>query len=480
MKNKYSFCVITFLLLWNLHSYAQQTLPHQAELPPQNPGYSFTRGMYVDCADKIIYEISAGETFRLQKDLYDYIRKNYMGYIILCGLEHSNIFGNRTLESALQSFMIKTRKTFPGIKIGLSGNDAGVFQNTAPLTVSPPFDLDCLPYGTLITEGNFKDALNDAGLNSVNIKKSELCKFFYRAAQFGNYNGVYKYSTHCSFAFDSFYLEYRYWNETSSLGAMQNEFLNFKTILSVMKVLKCNYSCIRNIDAEFLPTEIFNLQAWTAIDQITEADPLADRLMIPSFTNNAAVVYDNICKNLHFLSDRFSKSNSNLFLKLSAESNTYNYCNSTDMPQNYLGNYLDGSATPSGNMYSVEKMFLDKFNDPNYMCSSCSCRPYNDNHYSISNSSGNSMIGVMWGPFSMLKKHNLFKEALGVDSKMQKGDPVLVQLIDFSGRILKTFRTLEESNELDSDASLSDGIYLLKIVYENKQQEVRKIARFYK
>ena len=153
MKNKYSFCVITFLLLWNLHSYAQQTLPHQAELPPQNPGYSFTRGMYVDCADKIIYEISAGETFRLQKDLYDYIRKNYMGYIILCGLEHSNIFGNRTLESALQSFMIKTRKTFPGIKIGLSGNDAGVFQNTAPLTVSPPFDLDCLPYGTLITEG---------------------------------------------------------------------------------------------------------------------------------------------------------------------------------------------------------------------------------------------------------------------------------------------------------------------------------------
>ena len=74
---------------------------------------------------------------------------------------------------------------------------------------------------------------------------------------------------------------------------MQNEFSNYKTILSVLQILKCNYGCFRFIDTEFLPTEIFNNQAWTAIDQITEVDPLADRLIIPSFTNNASGTYDS-------------------------------------------------------------------------------------------------------------------------------------------------------------------------------------------
>ena len=474
MKNNYSYIVITFFLPWNLHSFAQQTYSHQSQRPPLNPGYPFTRGMYVDCADEIIHEISNGDVLTLQRELNDYIRNNYIRYIILCGLEHSNIFGNPSLEAALRSFMNKTRTTFPGIQIGISGSDSGVFQNTGSLIVPQQFAINFFPLGSLNNISNFNDALNNAGLYSINIKKSELCKFFFRAAQFGNNSGIYKYSTHCKATFDAFYLEYRYWNQTSSLSAMQYEFSNYKTILSVMQVLKCNYSCIRNIDAEFFPTEIFNLQAWTALDQITEADPLADRLMIPAFTRNAAGVYDQVCKTLHFLSDRFSKPNSKIFLELSVESSSFSYCNSSIIPQDYLGNYLNGSASPSGNMFSVEKMFIDKFNDSNYMCPSCSCRPYIDNHYTFSNPYGNNLSGAMWTPFSMLKDHNLFKETEKQNSEIIYSDPLLIQLFDISGRIIKNYKTLNESIDGQNNSSLADGVYFLKIVYPNGKQEVRK------
>ena len=472
MKVKFIYLVIPILLLLKLDLLGQQTLSHQNQSPPVNPGYLFTRGLNVDCADKILFDISNGNNLTFFQ-LNEYIRKNYIGYIVLSGLEHSNIFGNPVMEAVLKSFIYKVRITFPGIQIGISGSDSGYFQATGPISIPTQFAANCYPKGTINNYNNFNQALNDAGPFLINLKKSELCKFFYRAVQFGNYAEVSRSTPVCKTTFDAFYLEYRYWNRTVSLAAIQNEFSNYKTILSVLQILKCSNGCIRFIDTEFLPTEIFNRQGWTAIDQITEADPLADRLIIPSFTNNASGTFDQVCKTLHFLSDRFSKPNSKIFIELNAESSAFNYCSSSQIPNNYLGNYLNGTVTPSGNMYSVEKMFLNKFNAIDYMCSSCSCRPFNDNHYNYSNAYGNSLVGVLWTPYTMLNDHNLFREQEKPLVEIVESKPILFQLIDINGRI-KNYKTLEEIYGSTTNNSIAEGMYFIKIVYGDGNQEIRK------
>lgn len=472
MKKKYFYIVITFLLLLTIQLLGQQTLSHQNQSPTVNPDYPFTRGMNVDCADKILIDISNGNNLKFLQ-LNEYIRKNYIKYIVLSGLEHSNIFGNPSMEAVLKSFIYKVRITFPGIKIGVSGSDSGYFQATGPITIPPQFGANCFPFGSVNSYNNFEQAVNEAGPFLLNLKKSELCKFFYRAALFGNNTETSKNSLFCRTAFDAFYLEYRYWNKTFSLAAMQNEFSNYKTILSVLQILKCNYGFIKFIDTEFLPTEIFNLQGWTAIDQITEADPLADRLIIPSFTNNAAGTYDQVCKTLHFLSDRFSKPNSKIFIELNAESSSFNYCNSSQIPNNYLGDFLNGTVTPSGNMHSAEKMFLNKFNDIDYLCSSCSCRPYNDNHYNSSNTNSNSLVGIIWTPYTMLNDHYLFRELEKQMEEVVESKPIQFQLIDINGRI-KNYKTLEEISSSTTNNSIAEGMYFIKIVYADGKQEIIK------
>lgn len=472
MKKKYLCIIITFLLLQNLQILGQQTLSHQNQSPPVNPGYPFTRGINVDCADKILVDISNGNNLKFLQ-LNEYIRKNFIRYIVLSGLEHSNIFGNPSMEAVLKSFIYKVRITFPGIQIGISGSDSGYFQTTEPVLVPNQFAANCYPKGTINNFNSINQAFNDAGPFLINLKKSELCKFFYRAAQFGINAEASKNTLVCKTTFDAFYLEYRYWNKTFSLAAMQNEFSNYKTILSVLQILKCAYGCIRFIDTEFLPTEIYNLQGWTAIDQITDADPLADRLIIPSFTSNAAGTFDQVCKTLHFLSDRFSKPNSKIFIELNAESRSFNYCNSSQIPNNFLGDFLNGTVTQSGNMYSVEKMFLNKLNDIDYMCLSCSCRPYNDNHYNYLNTSGNSLVGVIWTPYTMLNDHNLFREQEKKRVEFVERKPILFQLIDINGRI-KNYKTQEEISGLATNNSIADGMYFIKIVYADGKQEIRK------
>ena len=469
MKKSYTLFTIAFILLFNLTSTAQ--FPHVAHLPPLNPGYPFIRGMIVDCADDIIRDISNGNALNLEQELSDYIRKNFIGYIILSGLEHAGVFGNPTQEAALRIFMRKTRISFPGIQIGISGSDEGSFQATGAITPYP-FINSCFPNGSLNSINDFNNALNDAGLNAVNLKRSEINKFFYRAATFA-YDPAFP--LRCKFAFDAFYLEYRYWKHTSSLTAMQNEFTNYKKILSVMKVLKCNFHWIRNIDTEFLPTELFNLQAWTAIDQITEVDPLASRLIIPAFTNNVDGTFDQICKTLHFLSDRFSKPHSVIFIELSAESRSFNYCNSNIQPQDHLGNYLNGTVIPSGNLYSAEKKFLTKFNDPSYLCSLCSCRPYVGNHFSLLNIYGNILTGSIWRPYSMMQDHNLFRKQENADVAKKEIDAVAIQLIDINGRIIKYYTSMDEVFDEQLNGTLSEGIYFQKIVYKNGKKEVKKI-----
>ena len=452
--NKYFIApIILLLVIFQFQLKAQSGQAHQSQSPPINPGYPFVRGMFVDCANDIISDISNGSTLGLYQDLADYISNNSISYIILSNLENSNVFGDPVLENALRSFMHAMRTSFPGIKIGIEGSDGGFFQNTGYLHIWERFGKECYPIDAMHSIKKIDEITNDQK-SQLNLKRSELCKFFIRAARFGRNTDNYTLAYSCEMAFDVLYVKYPYWLHTSSITDMQNEFNNFKDILYLLHVLKCQYNCTGSIDAEFLPTEIFNLQGWTAIDQITDVDPFVDRLMVPAFTNWANSVFDISCKTMHFLTDPFSKLGSRFFIELSAESISFKYCNSSITPNNFLGDYLDGTTNPSGNMYSVEKKFLDKFNNPSYTCANCQCQAYVNNHFTSSNSQGNILSGMMWGPYSMLKDHNLFKIKNNSSKDEYLSEAEWIQLYDIQGRLLFQSKNMPENN------FLPNGLYL--------------------
>ena len=164
---------------------------------------------------------------------------------------------------------------------------------------------------------------------------------------------------------------------------------------------------------------------------------------------------------MHFLTDPFSKLGSRFFIELSAESISFKYCNSSITPNNFLGDYLDGTTNPSGNMYSVEKKFLDKFNNPSYTCANCQCQAYVNNHFTTSNSQGNILSGMMWGPYSMLKDHNLFKIKNNSSKAEYLTEAELIQLYDIQGRLLFQSKNMPESN------FLPNGLYLKLTTFQD-------------
>jgi hypothetical protein len=466
--NKY-FIAFTGCFLIIIHLQAQSIQSHQSQPPPNNPGYPFVRGMYVDCTSDIITDISNGNPLGLEQELTNYISNNSIGYIILRNLENSNVFGDPNLENALRTLMHILRVSIPGIKIGIEGSSENFFQNTDYLHIWERFGKECYPVGAMHSIKTIEEITNDQKSRS-NLVRSELCKFFIQAERFGKKSDNYAHASSCESAFDVLYVKYPYWQHTNSLIDMQIEFNHFKDVLYLLQALKCQYNCTGAIDAEFLPSEIFNLQGWTAIDQITDIDPFVDRLMVPTLTNVSDNIFDFSCKTMHFLTDPFSKAGTRFFIELSAESPLYNYCNSIAPPNNYLGDYLDGLTNPSGNMYSVEKKFLDKFNDPLYFCTNCQCQAYMNNHFSTSNKQGNILSGIMWGPYSMLKDHNLFKTSKGTNTRVNQIDEIeLIQLFDLEGKLIF------QSKNSEKNTPLPIGLYLKIITYKNGKTEKSKI-----
>jgi hypothetical protein len=274
----------------------------------------------------------------------------------------------------------------------------------------------------------------------------------------------------CNTGFDAFYVQYRFWEYTNSLLDMQNEFKNLIDILYLLNGFKCLYNCTGFIDVEFSPTDIFKLQGWTSIDQITEIDPAADRLILPAFTNFADQVFDISCLSLHYITDPFSRPGSRVFIELLAESPAFNYCNQVVTPQNYLGDYLNGSTFPSGNMYSVEKKLLDKLNDPAYYCTACHCYSFTNNHYTTSNKNGNIFYGTIWGPYSMMYDHQLYRNKNTKEAWKKNKIPISQTVMDMMGR------TYKAENFLELNSNLPSGIYIKTSVYQDGKNEIEKIV----
>lgn len=388
---------------------AQVAQQHQ---PPPGNNFPYTRGMFVDCTNDIIFDMKNGNTLGAFDELKTYIRENYIGYIALYDLDHNQIIGKPVLENYLRQMINQLNIEFPLLRIGVVGKKADYTIRTRRLKASDFFPQACIANGPYNL--NQLDSLINYVGNPEDVQRTETIKFFLRTVNFVRSFPPDRINN-CRSPIDVFYLEDRYWKDVSSgtLSQAKSRFDSFKSVLRFLQALKC--TCLDvSVEAEFEPTDYFRLQGWTATDQIEQADPLIDKMMIPFYTSpfNANGAFDINCKLLHLLSDQFSRDGTNFYTGFSAQSNSFSFCNSAISPMEHLGRYLMGIIPfASGNMYSVEKLFLDKLNDPAYMCAGCSCYEYQENQYSPVNPTANMCVGSMWYTYSMLKNNGLFRKA---------------------------------------------------------------------
>ncbi len=441
MKKNLPFLIAALSIAFTAGS---QTLPHQPAPPPIVAGNSLLRSLTVDCADLIVNDIANGHVSGLESDLINYISADYIGYVILRDLENAGIFGDAVKESALSHLLGDIRGINPDIQIGVCGSTTALFQSNAFLNNASSFDKRCYVSNLIIDPDHLNSVINAPNLSGSDKKRTAIITFFLSVTRFME-SELLSNRKNCSSRFDAFYIDYPYWNTTSSMANMQHDFENFKDILKVLQFIKCNSTCIRFIDAEFLPTDLFKLQGWTSIDQITEADPLIDRVVFPAYTNNASGAFNLRCKLMHYISDQFSKPGTKLFVKLNAESSSFANCNSTAAPNNYLGDYLNGTTFPSGNMYSVEKNFVSAFENPNYVCPACNCSTYTDNHYTSLNVQGNVLVGMIWTPYSMLQSNQLYRKKINPIPEISENNPVEIR--DVTGKTFGIFKNVKESEE---------------------------------
>ncbi len=369
---------------------AQNSGPHQPAAPPVNPTGSFNRGMFIDCSDQLIDDLINQEQLGLRQELINYIQTNYITYVAMDGLQ--SVIGNPFKEQFLKRLLNDLHRTFPDLLISAVVRN-GVNVNARFFKTSDVFKLQC----------GGADAISRNQIDSllkVNADANAMIRFLVGVSKLNETISNGRTTTKCSAAFDGFYLQYRYWEQLNlPLSQMQSNFSTFIAILKTMQQLKCNFSCLKNIEAELLPTEAYSSQGWTATDQITEADFLIDRMIIPGFTYDANGVYTYNKQTIHLLDDRFTKARTRYMIGMSAERSTLPYCSGIGMAADYLGDYLN----QSGNMYSVEKLFIEQLNDPNFQCQFPNCNMNAWNQYSPTNPFGNELIGSLWFTYSFLK-----------------------------------------------------------------------------
>lgn len=402
--------IFSIIILMTMAVTARSQSAQQHQPPPSN-NFPFTRGMFVDCTDQIILDMKNGNPTGAFDELRTYIKENYIGYIALYDLDQNKVIGNALLENHLKEMIILLKAEFPQLQIGFIGKKSGYSVRTKSLKVSDYLSSSCITSASPYTMNQLDSLINRVG-NYEDLQRSETIKFFLRSIDFSKSIKSDKPEI-CNAPINVFYLEDPYWlnASTGNLTLTKAKFDSYKSILRFLQLLKCPCRDI-SIEAEFEPTDYFRLSGWTVTDQIEQADPLIDKMMIPFYTSpyNSTGAFDINCKLLHLLSDPFSKNGTNFYIGLSARSNSFYYCNSSTTPLEHLGRYLMGILPlASGNLYSVEKSFLDKLNNPTYMCAGCSCYEFPENQYSSNNPTANMCVGSMWYTFSMLKDHSLFR-----------------------------------------------------------------------
>ncbi|MEN9522680.1 MAG: Secretion system C-terminal sorting domain [Bacteroidota bacterium] len=422
---------------------AQNTAAHTVQAPPAT---SFTRGVFVDCANEIIVDMSAGNQTK-KNNLIAYLNQNSIKYIALFKLDNNNVIGNATLEPFLRTFIGDVRAAVPGIQIGAIGSSKTFFQQSPFLNVSSYLSNLCdpNPNNTMKSISQINGIVNPTNPTPAQIQKAELFKFFLKAGKFTvdttpGFAAIPP-DQRCNRAFDFIYAEIEYW--TASTGAQKNQQYNdLKDCLSIMQQIKCLYTCIKNVDCEFNPS-LFSytnssgsLVTVTRLNQIVGVDALADRVTIPSYVtrNNAALTFEWKCDTYKEFADPSTKKRSKIFVQPSSEKIGWTNCDPQIGSVDFLGPYLNGDAGgPTGNMYSVELPFYNKYQNPGFVCPNCNCSTYTANHYSSTNQNGNEILGAVWFTYTIMQSHNITRMA-AIDGSHESDNEVNVYPNIFSNQ----------------------------------------------
>lgn len=421
--------VILFGLLIYNHSEAQSRAALDPTPPPTQANYhgwsyGFTRGLYVDCADGIIQDMYNGN-FASETDLQNYISTNYINQLVLFGLDNNNIVGNPTLEPALRTFLLDMRNMFPSIQMGAAASSKNFLNDTDPFLLSSVVHEFCEdgPQGKSVAD---IENLMNSPTNARERQEAEILKSVCRLAAFsGDDKGVqsngWEIPEACYPGFDFLFIEIEYWSQHqyTTIANQNLAYNNLKLCLYLAQKLKCKWNCLRNIDAEFNPSDIAadlpnGYAALSRKAQIKECDLLIDQVMLVDYVvpNRASISFDYKCDVLQEFADVTTKKHSQIIMAYSAEDLSYVKCDGTGL-EYYLGTYLAGTDPFNnvGNMYSVEQDFVTLLENQNYSCPNCGCTTFLDNHFTSTSLYANEILGSIWFAYSFMQSHALARHS---------------------------------------------------------------------
>jgi hypothetical protein len=353
------------------------------------------------------------------------------------------------------------RTWFPNIQIGAIASSDPFFTRTNPLLVDDHLRF-CFRYGIQDRTINDWNELLNSTVDINARRQGEMLKSLVRLAAFSgedekpeSTNAII--SERCSRGFDFLYVEVEYWSTIQFPDPILDQlpaYENFKNCLNLAQLLKCKYTCLRSIDAEFNPSSFIGVSKF---QQIQECDFLIDRPTIPSYVRpqNAGLTFDWKCDTYRLMADPSTKKHSKIFVQLSAEKIGFVDCHTNIGGNDFLGAYLDGSATPNGNMYSVEKDFVSKLEDQSYVCPNCNCTTFRDNHFYASAQDANEIVGSVWFAYSFMNTYNLLRKQKDDQNNVLSSQSLIVSPIPSSDWINIS---LSDENIEIKNISVYDGI----------------------
>ena len=414
------------------------------------------RGMYVDCANDIIYELRAGNTTK-RDELYAFMLDRHITYVALFSLDTGSpsIIEDPALQDVLSDFIDFLKTNIPGLEVGMvisSNSDNDPYKIELYDYGRPNFR--CVPYGgnehERITnifnpspdsdEDTKKLALmaraalhvkcyNDgAGEESINIR-------FNQAHFPGPHSGK----------IDWISVEREYWHisdadPVSGTQSFPKAYQNYIDLLWACKIVCCQTNYQLKLETELsiidypkcIPVDPF----WPNADvlgfpsgqaQADEIDLLVDRILMVDYFRFVQTIFDRQCHNFYFMGNSTTNPyrRSRIWPLFSVEFPEIGQVrcngNATGCSEAFLGYFLLPPAQPpltlvcdplisvsssGGDFQDVEKSWLDQMSIAT-SCFRCSGTSYNTNF--TTNIADNTYDGFMWFVYSIMNDMSYHK-----------------------------------------------------------------------
>jgi hypothetical protein len=401
------------------------------------------RGIYVECADNIVFDMAAGN-FTSRDALKQFLLDRQMKYAALFGIDHSNahpngVLGDAALENQLSDLIVYLKQNVPGLTIGVV-----VSEKDYPSTIQYynwgwfPLPTSC--GGPSISQEYVMPIVNPGTSASYSRKKLAMMArscmniLYYNSGSASSGFGTLAAGipTGHSGKIDYISIEKEYWQSPDEITLngpkyFSQAWLNFKTLLDLADKVS-SYTCNLIKTEVYLkivdytqPTQVAFQSisypncakpggpstTWaqvttpsnfpTGTQQASYIDPRADRILLVDYktefsATNWAWVDEHVdahCGNLTLVGAS-NPSNSVVWPLFSVEKDGWQIdCNLPLTQSTFLGGYLTDPT--GGHLFNVEQKYLTRYGLSNYVCNTCTT--YSTFH---TQKQKNQIKGFMW------------------------------------------------------------------------------------